>query len=153
MAEVSIQLYEPKYKQDFIRLNKEWITTYFELEKSDLETLENVEDIISNGGQIFVALLNYEVVGCCSLVVHADDTTYELAKMAVSPAVQRLGIGRMLGEALVGYARKSGIKRLFLEGNTKMEASIILYKKLGFKEVPIDNSAYKRCNIMMLLDL
>lgn len=153
MAEVSIQLYEPKYKQDFIRLNKEWITTYFELEKSDLEILENVEDIISNGGQIFVALLNYEVVGCCALVVPADYTTYELAKMAVSPAVQRLGIGRMLGEALVGYARKSGIKRLFLEGNTKMEASIILYKKLGFKEVPIDNSAYKRCNIMMLLDL
>ena len=153
MAEVSIQLYEPKYKQDFIRLNKEWITTYFELEKSDIEILENVKDIISNGGQIFVALSSKEVVGCCALVRHKDSDTHELAKMAVSPAAQGLGIGRMLGEALVGYARKSGVKRLFLEGNTKMEASIILYRKLGFEEVPIDNSAYKRCNIMMLLDL
>lgn len=153
MAEVSIKLYEPKYKQDFIRLNKEWINTYFELEKSDLEILENVEDIISNGGQIFIALSSKGVVGCCALVTHKDSKTYELAKMAVSPAVQGSGIGRLLGEALVGYARKSGIKRLFLEGNTKMEASIILYRKLGFKEVPIDNSAYKRCNIMMLLDL
>ena len=29
---VQIELYKPKYKNDFIRLNKEWIETYFKIE-------------------------------------------------------------------------------------------------------------------------
>ncbi|WP_165044202.1 GNAT family N-acetyltransferase [Dysgonomonas sp. ZJ709] len=153
MAEVNIELYKPIYKQDFIRLNTEWITTYFVLEESDLKTLENVEDIITNGGQIFLALLDGEVVGCCALIKHAHNDSYELAKMAVSPTVQGLGFGRRLGEYLINYAKERNIDHLFLEGNTKMEASIILYRKLGFKEVPITDSSYDRCNIMMVFSV
>lgn len=153
MADINIKLYEPKYKDDFIRLNTEWITTYFKLERSDIKTLENVEEsIIENGGQIFLVSLDKEIVGCCALVVHPNNKC-ELAKMAVNPLVQGLGLGRMLGEALVKYARNKKVKQIFLEGNTKMEASIVLYRKLGFKEVPIVNSTYERCDIMMVLDL
>ena len=31
---VHIETYEPKYKNDFIRLNKEWIESYFKIESS-----------------------------------------------------------------------------------------------------------------------
>lgn len=154
MAEINIRLYKPKYKDDFIRLNTEWITKYFRLEDSDRIALENVEEyIINKGGQVFIAELDGEVVGCCALIAHPQNATYELAKMAVTPDVQGLGIGRRLGEALIAYAQKHGVRRIFLEGNTKMEASIILYKKLGFKEIPKENASYERCDVMMVLDI
>lgn len=154
MNTTRIEFYRPEYKEDFVRLNTEWITTYFRLEESDLHTLNNVEEyIINEGGQIFLALVNNKVAGCCALVAHPETQTFEMAKMAVSPQAQGLGLGRKLGEALIAYAKEKGIKQVFLEGNTLLESSIILYRKLGFIEVPIKDSAYERCNIMMVLDI
>ena len=154
MNHVRIELYKPEYKEDFILLNTEWITTYFLLEESDLHTLNHIEEYILNkGGQIFLAIINDKVVGCCALISHSENSSFELAKMAVSPQAQGLGLGRKLGEALIQYAKEKGIKKIFLEGNSKLESSIILYRKLGFEEIPIQNSAYERCNIMMVLDI
>ena len=85
---VEIVLYKPEYKNDFIRLNKEWIETYFTIEASDIETFSHVDDIIEQGGQIFIALHDGEVVGCCALKYHDEKQSYELAKMAVSPQHQ-----------------------------------------------------------------
>lgn len=154
MDAIHIELYSSEYKEDFVLLNKEWITTYFRLEESDLYTLNHVEEyILDKGGQIFLAIVNNKVVGCCALIVHPENETFELAKMAVSPQAQGLGAGRKLGEALIEYAKDRGIKQIFLEGNTRLESSMILYRKLGFAEVPINNSAYERCNIMMILDI
>ena len=53
---VEIVLYKPTYKNDFIRLNREWIETYFKIEASDIETFSHVDEIIEPGGQIFIAL-------------------------------------------------------------------------------------------------
>ena len=53
---VEIVLYKPTYKNDFIRLNREWIETYFKIEASDIETFSHVDEIIEQGGQIFIAL-------------------------------------------------------------------------------------------------
>ena len=62
-------------------------------------------------------------------------------------------IGHQLGTALIDYARKIGAKRLYLEGNTKLEASIHLYRKLGFHEISLEGSTYDRCDIIMELKL
>lgn len=154
MDTIRIELYRPEYKDDFIRLNKEWITTYFRLEESDVYTLNHVEEyILDKGEQVFLAFVGNAVMGCCALICHPESQTFELAKMAVSPQAQGLGLGRKLGETLIEYAKDRGIKKLFLEGNTRLESSMILYRKLGFAEVPICNSAYERCNIMMVLNL
>lgn len=152
---IKIITYNKQYKADFIRLNTEWIKTYFRLEESDLRTFANIDSyIIGNGGQIFLALDDSgEVVGCCALINHPDKDSYELAKMAVSPNTQGHHIGHQLGTALIDYARKIGAKRLYLEGNTKLEASIHLYRKLGFKEVPLEGNTYDRCDIIMELNL
>ena len=149
---VSIVTYNNKYKADFIRLNKEWIETYFCLEESDLQTFSHIDSyIIGNGGQIFLAIEEStgKVVGCCALINHSEKDSYELAKMAVSPHIQGQHIGHKLGNALLDYARKIGVKRIYLEGNTRLAASIHLYQKLGFKEIPLENNCYDRCDIIM----
>ena len=145
-----------RYKADFIRLNRQWIETYFRLEESDLNTFAHIDTyIIGNGGQIFLAIDDStgEVVGCCALISHPEKDSYELAKMAVSPHIQGQHIGYQLGSALIEYAQKLGVKRIYLEGNTKLEASIYLYRKLGFKEIPLEGNAYDRCDIIMELIL
>lgn len=147
---VSIETYKPKYKNDFIRLNKEWIETYFKIESSDIETFSHVDEIIELGGQVFLAIAeDGEVVGCCALKHHPNDGSYELAKMAVSPRHQGKHIGLLLGNAVIEYAKKHHINRIFLEGNTRLAASISLYRKLGFIEIPLKDNAYERCDIIM----
>ena len=69
--------------------------------------------------------------------------------MAVSPQFQGLHIGHELAHALLDYAKQHGVNRIFLEGNTLLEASIALYRSVGFKEKPLQGNAYERCDILM----
>lgn len=148
----TIITYKEKYRQDFIRLNTEWITTFFKIEACDIKTFEHVDDIIRQGGQIFIALdEDGTAIGCCALINHPECHSHELAKMAVSPQCHGRHTGTLLGDAAIRYARERGIKRLFLEGNTALEASIHLYRKLGFKEIPLNGNRYSRCDILMEL--
>lgn len=150
MKEVRITTYSPEYRTAFKKLNEAWIKKYFELEEEDIKTLSDPNKIITDGGYIFVALMEKEAVGVCALrKVSAE--VYEFSKMAVAENVQGLGIGRKLGEAAIEKGRAIHAKRIFLEGNTLLEASIHLYRKLGFKEVPGHKSHYKRVNIVMEL--
>lgn len=150
MKEVEIINYLPKYAGAFRSLNEAWITKYFELEDEDIKTLDDPDKIIRDGGYIFVAIMGKEkkAVGVCALRQIADKT-YEFSKMAVAEEYQGYGIGEKLGQAAIEKARATGAKRVFLEGNTALEASIHLYKKLGFNEIKGQESHYKRVNIVM----
>ena len=37
----------------------------------------------------------------------------------------------------------------YLEGNTRLKASIAIYRSLGFVEIPLQGNAYERCDILM----
>jgi len=148
MNEVSIVDYTSTYGKAFKALNEAWIKKYFELEEEDIKTLDNPDQILKGGGFIFVALVDSIAVGVCALRKASADT-YEFSKMAVAENVQGLGIGRKLGEAAIAKAKLVGAKRIFLEGNTSLEASIYLYRKLGFREVTGRQPHYKRVNIIM----
>jgi len=142
------------FEREFRQLNEAWISKYFRLEESDKLLLSNPQKyILDKGGNIFLALQDGRVVGCCALLVH-DIYTCELAKMVVDPSAQGKGIGSLLGTALIEKARQRGFKRVILEGNTKMAASISLYRKLGFQEIPFNkveqtHDLHSRCNIFM----
>ena len=146
---VHIETYAPQYKNDFVRLNREWIETYFKIEASDIETFSHVDEIVEQGGQIFLAIDNGEVVGCCALKHHKEADSYELARMAVSPHHQGKHIGHLLGEAVMKYAKTHGVNRIYLEGNTRMKASIALYRSLGFVEIHLRGNAYEHCDMLM----
>ena len=153
---ITIHTYEEQYRDDFVRLNREWIERYFEIEESDLRTFANIDSyIIAGGGQIFLAVDDDEgrVVGCCALIHHPEKQCYELAKMAVAPMAQGRHVGYELGRHLLSYARSVGARRIYLEGNTRLAPSIHLYRKLGFHEVPLECNAYSRCDIIMELEL
>ena len=146
--------YQPQYKQAFIALNEEWISTYFKLEEADHKVLNDPnQSIIAKGGHIFVALYSGEAVGVCALLRDPHPAyAFELAKMAVSPSVQGKGAGWLLAQAVVAKAKDLGAQNLYLESNTLLKPAINLYRKLGFEEVQGCGSAYERCNIQMVLN-
>jgi GNAT superfamily N-acetyltransferase len=154
--EVQIVDYQPVYQSAFRALNEEWITTYFKMEAADYKALDHPDTyILDKGGFILVALYAGEPVGVCALIKMDDpDYDFELAKMAVSPAVQGKSIGWLLGKAIVEKARAQGASsRLYLESNTLLKPAINLYHKLGFQKVAGRTTPYERCNIQMELRL
>lgn len=150
---VEITTYRPELEQAFIDLNTEWIKRFFKLEEHDLHVFSNVKaDIIDRGGEIFFALLDGKAVGCCALVHHDAQNTlgeWELAKMAVSPCSQGHGVGSRLMAALLNEARRRSIGEIYIEGNTRLEASIHMYRKFGFEDYPLANQNYERVDIIL----
>jgi len=153
IEEVKIIDYTPEYQQDFRRLNEEWISAYFKMEKSDYASLDHPQEyILDKDGFILIALYKNKPVGSCALI-KMDDDTFELAKMAVSAAAKGKGIGLLLGNAAISKARENGATKLYLESNTILKPAISLYHKLGFKKVTGNPSPYERCNIQMEMGL
>jgi DNA-binding MarR family transcriptional regulator/predicted GNAT family N-acyltransferase len=154
-GKVKIVSYQPEYLQAFKKLNEEWITKWFKMEEADHKALDNPEDyIINKGGHILVALYDGAPAGVCALI-KMDDPAYdfELAKMAVSAAMQGKNIGWLLGNAVIEKARSRGAGKIYLESNTILKPAINLYHKLGFKKVAGHTTPYERCNIQMELVL
>ena len=150
-SDITIVQYKPEYKKAFRDMNEAWISANFKMEAADYKSLDHPEDyILANGGRIIFAIYNNELVGTCALI-KIDDTSYEMAKMAVTPAAQGKGIGFILGKAIINLAKELGANRFYLESNTKLKAAINLYVKLGFKKITGNPSPYERANIQMEL--
>ncbi|MDE6363734.1 MAG: hypothetical protein K2L86_05640 [Lachnospiraceae bacterium] len=63
---MEIVQYDNRYAQDFVALNTAWIVDLFgQLEKEDIETFQNIEREIANGGMIYFAVENDEVLATC----------------------------------------------------------------------------------------
>ena len=108
--------------------------------------------IYKDGGHILLAEINGEIVGTCALI-KMEEGKYELAKMAVSPNHQKMGIGYGLGIATIEKAREMGAHTVYLETNSKLAPALQLYKKMGFEDVDWKETPYSRCNTQMELKL
>ncbi len=91
--------------------------------------------------------------GTCAVIRH-DRETFELAKMAVAPAARGRGYGDRLVEAAAAFARGAGATRLMLVSNTRLGPALNLYRKHGFRDVPLDpGTGYSRADIQLELAL
>lgn len=153
MSDVRIVPYSPRHRERFRQLNLAWITEHFRVEEADRRALDDPEGyILGHGGHIIMAEVDGRIVGGCALL-HNDDGSYELAKMAVDPTMRGHGVGRALGEAAIATARALGARRVELLSNTRLTPAIALYRSLGFVEVPLPANDYERANIKMILEL
>jgi N-acetylglutamate synthase-like GNAT family acetyltransferase len=147
--------FRPGDEDAFRLLNEEWIERYFRLEEKDRETLNNPRKILDAGGQIVMALLGEERVGCCALIRIGTDE-YEIAKMTVTDMYRGRGFGRAVLAGTIDEARHMGAKRLYLETNSSLTPAITLYESLGFCHVPSERvvpSPYARADVFMEMSL
>jgi ribosomal protein S18 acetylase RimI-like enzyme len=150
---VVLRTFRPGDEAAFLRLNEAWISRDFVLEEEDRQILSDPRThILDAGGAICIAELNGEPVGCCALMVLAPGDL-ELAKMTVGESARGMGIGRRLLEFAIGEARRMEAHRIYLESNTKAEAAVRLYERMGFRHLaaPLHPSKYERANVFMEL--
>jgi ribosomal protein S18 acetylase RimI-like enzyme len=142
--------FKPELAHLFQDLNLEWLQQYFYVEPHDEELLSQCEEVIINqGGYIFFYEEDGEILGTFALI-KISENEYELGKMAVDKKARGKGIGQQMMRFCIGFSQKQSWKRLILYSNTSLENSIYLYRKYGFKEIPIEkNNPYSRGNIKM----
>jgi DNA-binding MarR family transcriptional regulator/GNAT superfamily N-acetyltransferase len=149
---IEIIRYQPRYRDDFKRLNLEWLQAYFTVEPIDEAILSQPEQhILEPGGVILLARLGDEIVGTCALI-RRPRGRWELSKMAVTERRRGLGVGRrLLQRAIAEYTTLDG-KTLFLETNGKLAPAIALYLANGFVHAPRPRGPvhYQRSDVYMV---
>lgn len=146
---VHIIPYSAANKTAIKTLNEEWLSRYFKIEAADARVLSDPEThIINQGGKIFYAQYNNQIIGTVSLIKEQTNT-YELSKMAVTATAQGLGIGKKLLEHTLSIATEMKLDKLILFSNRKLVPALELYKKYGFVEVPLGSTVYERADIKM----
>ncbi|MGH7586695.1 MAG: GNAT family N-acetyltransferase [Gemmatimonadales bacterium] len=146
--------WRPGWGPVFAELNCEWIENLLGfLEPEDIRVLADPEGtIIAIGGVILFAVLDGTPVATGALIPIGRGE-YELAKMAVAPMWRGQGIGRRLAERLIARGRELGATRIELLSQTALPRAVPLYRKLGFREIPMGEQVYERANIRMELRL
>lgn len=151
--QIEIISYDEQYAQDFAALNKAWLQKYFVVEPIDEEIFANPKEyIIHNGGYIFFAKKANKIAGTFALM-NAGKGVFELSKMAVDEEFQGKKIGNRMLSFCLEKAKELNAEKVILYSNTALKPAIHLYKKFGFKEVPLGNVEYKRADIKMEIDL
>ncbi|MEC3952150.1 GNAT family N-acetyltransferase [Nocardia sp. CDC153] len=141
----------PADARAFKDLNMEWIEKFFSVEPADLATLDHPEKIVDGGGEVLIARIDGEAVGCVALV-QEHPGVFELSKMAVSPRFQGRGIGRVILTEAIERVRGLGAKELFLASNARLAPAVHLYESIGFTHVPpseLPPSPYDRADVFM----
>lgn len=153
MSTITIIPFQKEYSSIFHDLNIEWLKTFFYVEEHDKKVLSNPQSyIVDNGGFVFFAKYNGEIVGTVALI--KNDEGFELSKMAVSTEYRGLKIGQQLMNHCISFAKNKNWVELIIYSSTKLENAIYIYKKYGFIEVPVEeNCPYERCDIKMILTL
>jgi GNAT superfamily N-acetyltransferase len=151
---VRIVPFSPALAPAFAALNRDWIERLFALEEADLKTLGDPQSsIIAPGGQVFFALDSGNPVGTAAAIA-ASPARFELSKMAVAPSHQGRGIGRLLGETVIDWARARNAETLFLFTSSRLPGAIRLYERLGFEHGQLPReTGYARADVYMTLSL
>lgn len=151
---VVIRSFRPGDEIAFRDINLEWIERFFAVEQKDRDVLDNPRKcILDRGGEILLALDGDEPVGVVALAVMGEGSV-ELAKMGVRSAAQGKGAGRLLLAGAIAKARKMGMRRVYIETNSKLGPALKLYRDAGFQPlretVP---SPYARADMQLELFL
>ncbi len=154
IKEVEIVAYTPKHKNDFKVLNVEWLKKYFTVEPVDEKVLDNPKkEIIDKEGEIFFALYKDDVIGTVA-IKKASPKAFEILKMAVTEKFQSRGVGQLLMNKAIDFAKSKKATALQLDTSRKLEGAMRLYENFGFKVVDTEPALeYERSTIRMTLDL
>jgi N-acetylglutamate synthase-like GNAT family acetyltransferase len=153
MNSIRIIDYLPEHQRSFEMLNRTWIEKFFEMEPSDIEVLSMPDQfIIDNGGAILMAEYDGTIAGTVALK-KVNEKTFEFTKMAVDENFRRKGIAEQLSYASFLKAKQLGAENVILYSNSILKGAIILYEKLGFIHQPVTDSAYKRSDVKMKINI
>lgn len=81
--------------------------------------------------------------------------TCELVKMYLLPEARGKGLGKLLIEKSLDFARAAGYRQVYLETMPELRKAVQVYEKFGFHylDAPMGNTGHFGCDIWMLKEL
>lgn len=116
-----------RHQQDLELIERYFDPPAFERELADLPGKYGPPD-----GALLLATLDGAPAGCVALR-RIDDTTCEMKRMFVDPAMHGRGIGRALANAILDEARRLGYRSMVLDTSFRQTEAQSLYRSVGFE--------------------
>lgn len=105
----------------------------------------------------FVALQNGGLMGGAGIFPSdgLPDDTCELVKMYLVPAARGKGLGKLLIEQSLQFAKAAGYKKVYLETMPELKKAVAVYEKFNFVYLdgPMGNTGHFGCGIWMMKTL
>ena len=78
--------------------------------------------------------------------------TCELVKMYLYPQVRGIGLGKLLIQKCISFAKESGYKNIYLETMPELKQALKTYEKFSFEYIngPMGNTGHFGCDLWML---
>lgn len=124
----------------------------------DDPTTDHLFDLFNRpAAELWVAVLNDQVVGCCGIypTQGLPDKVAELVKFYLTSSARGNGIGKLLMNKCIDSAKELGYEKLYLESMPQFSNAVNFYKRLGFTELDnsLGNSGHTSCSIWMMLSI
>ncbi|HEY4874184.1 MAG TPA: GNAT family N-acetyltransferase [Puia sp.] len=105
----------------------------------------------------YVALINNEIVGGAG-IFSSDGLrgkTCELVKMYLAKNARGQGLGKLLIEKCIDFAKQNDYKSIYLETMPELKKAMSIYEKFGFYYLkgPMGNTGHFGCDVWMLKDI
>lgn len=105
----------------------------------------------------FVAFLEKKLVGGAGIFPSPGlpEDTCELVKMYLMAHVRGKGVGSLLMEECLQFAKEAGYKKVYLETMPELRKAIHVYEKFNFRSLPgpLGNTGHFGCAIWMMKEL
>lgn len=128
--------YEPKYRDDFVRLNTEWLEKLYYIESFDQYSMDHIDELIQNGSMAYFAVDAADRVIATCMTEPIGDDVWEICKLAAVGQYTGTGAGSAVLKACMDHSISHGARKLCLITISGLKPAIHLYKKFGFEEVP-----------------
>ena len=167
-----VKVYEAKWPDDIESVRQLW-TNYLTWGNDNMQKLYGVhphnpveqvdQDIkmidkfLPPNGRMMIAKFDEKAcgIGCLKSI---DEEIGEVKRMFVDPSFRKIGAGQAILQSLINAARETGYKKVRLDSPKFMEAAHALYRKFGFKDIPVYPEveipeAFRKYLLFMELDL
>ncbi|HVK96402.1 MAG TPA: GNAT family N-acetyltransferase, partial [Flavisolibacter sp.] len=102
----------------------------------------------------YIAELNGEVVGGGGIFPSngLPEDTCELVKMYTYPKVRGIGLGKLLIQKCIEFAKSAGYKKIYLETMPELKQALNTYANFGFEYInaSMGNTGHHGCDLFML---
>src|ERR1700730_14820648 len=81
--------------------------------------------------------------------------TCELVKMYLIPSARGMGLGKLLIEQCLEFAKTNGYRQVYLETMPELKKAVRVYEKFGFSHLvaSLGNTGHFGCDVWMLKDI